>query len=72
MVAFHEGFALVMHGDVKVSVMHGDVNGRYVPAKVSSMLMGTILMKLPKIATNAMFGDCPIDLALKSAAGASH
>lgn len=29
MVAFHEGFALVMHGDVKVSVMHGDVNGRY-------------------------------------------
>ena len=49
MVAFHEGFALVMHGDVKVSVMHGDVNGRYVPAKVSSMLMGTILMKLPKI-----------------------
>ena len=29
-------------------------------------------MKLPKIATNAMFGDCPIDLPLKSAAGASR
>ena len=64
MVAFHERFALVMHGHVS--------GRRFIPAKVDTILIGSILMKLPKIATNAIFWDCPGDLPLKSAAGTSR